>query len=84
MKQDTEIGRTDTKRDEAARQRHIRAQKKATSFAGYRFIITNCILEMWGWKLSRENLSCAISGGGRVFIEPPHRQLLSHINFQPT
>ena len=48
MKQDTEIRRTDTKRDEAARQRHIRALEKPTSFAGHRFIIIYCILGMWG------------------------------------
>ena len=79
MKQDTEIRRTDTKRDEAARQRHIRTLEKPTSFAGHRFIIIYCILGMWGGKLSRENLSCAISGGGKgVYRASPPTIIVAH------
>ena len=78
MKQDTEIGRTDTKRDEAVRQRLDRALEKPTYFAGHRFIIIYCILETWG-KLSRENLSCAISGGGKgVYRASPPTIIVAH------
>lgn len=83
-RQDTEVGRTDTKRDEAARQRHIRALEKPTSFAGHRFIIIYCILGMWGESCPGKISAAPSVAGERVFIEPPHRQLLSHINFQPT
>ena len=76
MKQDTEIGRTDTKRDEAARRRHIRALEKTC-----RSQIYNHILHIGnvGGNLSRENLSCAISGGGKgVYRASPPTIIVAH------